>query len=154
MRSQILSLGFATLVVLTFAPRAPNDEAVAVALTVKLNGKIESAPSQVTVEFNGVSKQVPVRHGSLKLSPDARAAKSVAIAFALRDEQIRITSVQLSKFKGGTWTVLLDDKTFGTEYKWVIPKGARIRSSCIWIFEPTDGEASTEFVQGCRTKAH
>jgi hypothetical protein len=154
MRNKILPLSLGTLLLSVVLPLAAQEVAVSVALKIRHNGKAEPPPSQVTFEFDGRSEQLPVRNGTLQLPPEVLAAKSVSISLKLQKEQLFISGLTLSKFAGGDWSVLLEDKSFGGDYKWAIPKGAKIRSSCLLLFEPTDAEGTADFVQHCRTKIH
>jgi hypothetical protein len=152
MRTNAIVLIFVILIFVAATSITATEETVSVMLRMKHNGKVQPPPSQVTFEFDGQSRQLPVRNGLLQLPPEIRAAKSVSISFKLQREQIRIPGINLSKFDGGSWTILLADKSFGDDYRWAIRKGARIRSSCIWFFEPTGAEGTATFVEDCRIK--
>lgn len=152
MRTKTLTLVLGTIWLLAVHATA-KEGTVPIALKIRHNGRVQPSPSQVTFEFGGRIQEVQVRNGSLELPPELRAAKSVTISFKLKKERIRIPNLTLSKFTGGNWTVLLEDKSYGDDYKWAVPKGANVRSSCIWLFEPSDAEGTSAFVEGCRTEA-
>jgi hypothetical protein len=154
MRNKILALSLGTLLLPVVLPLAAQEVAVSVALKIRHNGKSEPPPSQVTFEFDGRSEQLPVRNATLQLPPEVLAAKSVSISFKLQKEQLFISGLMLSKFAGGDWSVLLEDKSYGDDYKWAIRKRAKMHSSCIILFEPTDAEGTFVFVERCRTKIH
>src|SRR5260221_8464825 len=147
------ALLFGTIIISAIAAITVMAESSRVTLKLKFDGRLRPAPSQVIFDFDGQSKQLPVEHQMLKLPLEIRTAKSVSMSFRFEKEWIRISDINLAKFRGGSWTILLDDTDFGEEYRWVIPKGAVIRSSCIWVSEPTDGKVTATFVEGCRSKA-
>ncbi len=152
MKTRILVQLFVALLLIIIPSFAAKDESVTVALTIRHNGKDQPLPGQVTLEYEGRSEQLRVQNRLLVLPPEIHAAKSVTISFRLHKELIRIPNIVLSKFTGGSWTVVLEDNSFGEEYRWAIPKGARISSSCISLFEPNNSESTFDFVQGCRIK--
>jgi hypothetical protein len=129
-----------------------------IVLKVKLNGKDQPPPDQVHLEFEGESGRsvinISVKGGLLPLPSEFGRAKNVSISFNVASERIRLSGIDFPNFAEGVWTILLEDKKFSDDYKWATPKGAKIRSSCIWVLQPVSRESVTVFVQGCRIAGH
>jgi hypothetical protein len=152
MKTKTLHLTTGTLLFFAVSLMAANEGGGSIVLKIRHNGKAKSPPTQVIVEFDGRSAQLPLRNDGFEVAPEVRTAKKVTISFSLKKEQIRIPDINGSKFNATHWTVLLEDKTFGPDYAWAAPKGARVASSCVLVFELTDSDGTAAFIPDCRTK--
>jgi len=124
-----------------------------VKLTVKHDGKDEPPPDQVTISFDSHSAQLPVRDGSFEVPPEFVKADEVTFAAEVGGDHIRITNLRGTMFSMEDWTLVLAERRFDEDHRWVIPKGTDVRSSCILEFESQDADPGIEvFDPNCRSK--
>jgi len=126
---------------------------MAVKLTVKRDGEERPVPDYVTLSFDKRSERIPVRDGKFEVPSEFATAKKLTFATDLEGDHILISDLYSSKFVHENWTILLAERDYGEDYKWAVPKGADIRSSCILVFDPVHtGDGTFVFVSHCRSK--
>ncbi|MGA2481488.1 MAG: hypothetical protein ABSF92_00010 [Candidatus Acidiferrales bacterium] len=146
-------LGVLGVLLLSFLLSAAQKGAVVVELIVKHDGQEKPAPDHVTLSFDHHSLQIPVREGKFEVPPEVVGAQKVAFAADVEGDHIRVAGISGRKFVRGNWTLLLAQRDYGEEYRWVLPKRTDVRSSCILEFEPDNGEGTFVFVPHCRSKS-
>jgi len=147
------TLGVVGLLLLLSLPAATQEGPLVVKLTVKHDGKEKPPPDQVTLSFDSHSAQLPVRDGKFKVPAEFAKAHEVTFAADLGGDHIQITNVSAKLFSNEDWTLVLADRRYGDEYRWVAPKGTHIRSSCILVFESKGKDPATAMLDPhCRSK--
>ena len=123
-----------------------------VTLTVKHDGQVRPVPDHVTLSFDKLSMQVPVRDGKFEVPPEFASAKKITFAADIEGDHILVSDLYREKFVQADWTILLAERDYGEDYQSEVSKGADVRSSCIIVFEPYGGEDTLVFVTHCRSK--
>ncbi len=123
-----------------------------VKLTAKHNEEARPVPDVIVLGFEGYSRKLSVKDGRFEVPPDLLRVKGEVTFLAHLDgEQIQ-TGVYSSKFTEDSWTLVLEDKRFSHEFQ-PIPRGAKVRSSYIIVFESETAEGTVLFDPHCRSKA-
>ena len=125
---------------------------VVVSLTVKLNGKVERLPDAVTLSYDSHSVQVPIRNGHFDIPSEVLTKEKVTFSTTVGTDKIRVTDIYGGKFGSENWTLILEDRRFDVEFL-PMPKGAKVRSSCVLVFESKAGERTILFDSHCRSKS-
>jgi hypothetical protein len=125
---------------------------VMIKLTAKHNGREVSGPDQVTLSFDGRVLQIPVKDGEFRVSAEVPMTKDISFSTVVDGNRIR-TTIPGSKFTQETWMILLADHHYERDYASAVPKGAKIRPSCILVFESSTTDPGTvQFDPHCRTR--
>jgi len=120
-------------------------------LAVKVNGKAEKPPDAVTLSYDGHSLKLPIRDGHFDVPSEVLTKQKVTLSTKVGADKIRITDIHGGKFTNEDWTLILEDHRFGVEYQ-PIPKGAKVWSSCVVVFESKTAEGTVLFDPHCRSK--
>jgi hypothetical protein len=147
--------GLAVLLgVLSLPSAAQSAGPVLVKLTVKHNGKEVPTPDRVTLNFDSHVLQILLQNGRFKVPAEVFALKEVSFSAVVDGNRIR-TVIPGTKFTQDMWTLLMADRHYDQDYASAVPKGAKVRSSCIMVFESlTTDPGTVQFDPHCRTKNH
>jgi hypothetical protein len=121
-------------------------------LTVKVNGKEEKLPDAVMVSYDGHSLRLPIQDGHFEVPPEVLRKEKVTFWMTVGADKIRIVDVHGGKFGNEKWTLILEDHRFGAEFQPML-KGAKVRSSCVVVFESKTAEGTALIDSHCRSKS-
>jgi len=138
------------LVLVICSALAAQGKPLTVSLTVKHNGKVVPAPDHVALSFDHRSITMPVQNGRFQVPPEIVSAENVKFSAIADGEQIH-TGMKGGKFEDDIWTLILEDRGFDDQFQ-PIPKGIRVRSSCILTFESETTEGTFLFDPHCRSR--
>ena len=147
--------GLAVLIgVLSLSSAAQSAGPVFVKLTAKHNGKEVPTPDRVTLNFDSHILQIPLQNGRFEVPSPVFEVKEVSFSAIVNGNRIH-TVIPSTKFTQDLWTLLTADHHFELDYSSNVPKGAKVRSSCIVVFESlTTDPGTAQFDPHCRTKSH
>jgi len=143
---------FSSLMFILLTPAVTQEGPAVVKLCVVKDGKEVPAPTHVMLYFAGQSREIPVVEGKFEVPPEVVKTERTTLATEIEGEQIRISGIHHQKFRSGKWTIIMATRNYTEEFQWVVPKGTKIRESCILEFEPNGGEGTATFVSKCRKK--
>ncbi len=146
------ALRIGALLLLPAVTLSGQQRAGVIRLTVKLNGRELRPPTAVTLEFAGRSLRIPVQRGAFQVPAEVSAAKEVTFAAHIGRDHIRIPDLWSVRFREEHWTLILADRSFGEEYRTIVPATAAVPSSCILEFETYGFLGTGMFEPNCRSK--
>jgi hypothetical protein len=122
-------------------------------LKVLHDGRKCPTPGLIKVSFDGRSIQLPVRKGKFEVPPELVAAKSITLEIDTEESHLRLTHVSGKDFAQEDWTIVLAERVYDDDYMWAVPKGTKVRSTCMLVFESVHTDPGRVlFEQHCRTK--
>jgi hypothetical protein len=104
-------------------------------LMIRHDGKPRPAPSHVVLSFDNQSATLCVRDGRFEVPAGAVGAKEVTLGMVLDGEEVRLSGLSGKEFQYEEWMLLLADHDYGEDHRYAVPKGARIRPSCLLELE-------------------
>lgn len=124
---------------------------VTINFSVELNGEAIAPPAQVVLSVDGRPLSLPVQNGQFTVPLDVLRAKSVGFSLSLPLQEIS-TTVDGSDFASENWTLRLADKTYGDDFQYAVPKGAKLKFACLLTFDSHYSSAGAfTFDPHCRT---
>lgn len=127
------------------------NQPVTIKFDVQLNGESLPPPSAVNLNLNGQPLTLSVQNSQFTVPLDAVRAKSVAFSLSLPNQEIT-TNIDGANFALENWTLRLADKSFGEDFQYDVPKGAKVKFACVLTFDSMYVSAgSYSFDPHCRT---
>jgi len=113
------------------------------------NGEPTRPPVNVIVR-NGIrSITLPIEASHIVIPADFATGTTLTIEARVGQDLIKIPGIPLSALES-SWTNILADKSFGDDYRNALPKGTNVRSACLVVFDPVDGDGTVLGVSKCR----
>jgi len=150
LKHNFLLAGLTVVLSLFFPLTSAQTSNLSVRLRVKHNGALVSSPKKVTLIFGKESLTLPLKTGQFEVPTRIVSQKEVRLLTKVGNERISISGIAGNAFHQDEWTLLLADREYDSDNRWVVPKGASVRSSCILSFESKSAEGTALFAPHCR----
>jgi len=113
---------------------SPQEKPVEIRLTIKYNDQNVPPPDHVSFSSGGYAAMVEVKSGKFEVPAEISRAKTWCLAAIILGSQIQMCSLSQSEFAYESWTLYLADRRY-RDHTYAVPKGAKIRSSCMLVLD-------------------
>lgn len=132
---------------------SPREEPVKIRLSIKYNDQSVPTPSHVTFGSAGHTASAEVQDGKFDIPPEIFRAKTWCLVAVIEESQIELCGLSQSEFAYENWTLYLADRRY-KDHAYAVPKGTKIRSSCMLVLESERIDPGQVIVQThCRSAA-
>jgi hypothetical protein len=135
-------------------PSLAQIENSSIRFSITENGKRISPPGHFTLTVDGKGTDVTVSGGRFRVPSSLvglEKTKPVTFTTRWRGERIH-AELKAGDFRSTLWMVLLNDESVPEEYRDVMPPGANVKDTCIFVFDGGGGDASFLLSPHCREK--
>lgn len=130
-----LSLGLLVAFLLLSNLSTAQEKPEKIKININYNNHTVPPPDHIALSSDdGYAVSVTVRNGKFDVPAEMPGRKTWCLAVVIVESQIQMCSLSRSEFAYENWTLYLADHRY-RDHTYAVPKGAKIRSSCMLVLD-------------------
>jgi hypothetical protein len=133
-------------------PSIAQQKPYVVKLVVMHDRQERPAPDQIIFIFGDRSIPIPIREGRFEVPPELVGSKEFAVSADIGDDHIEVSGLTRMSLIREYWRLYLAEYSYGTEYQWMVPQGAKVYKTCILSFDSLSASGYFIFAEHGRSR--
>jgi len=131
---------------------APQEKPTEIKLTIKYNDRTVPNPDHITFGSRDCAARVPLVNGKFTVPAEILHARNLQFSLDIVGNRIQMIDFSQNELEFDRWTLYLADHHY-KEHAYDVPKGAKIRSSCMLVLDSDRFDPGVVLFQThCRSK--